>query len=97
MLAMVRIGADRRNLREVFWWSVDAGFGITEISARNSRFVLHYISAKISRAIPQFQGARIGAAIEVWPESGAATSTVVSRHRPFVNQKRRAHKRRRAG
>ncbi len=76
--AMVRIGADRRNLRAKVFGGASMLNGITEIGARNSRFVLDYIERENIACDASSTGGMSARQLKFWPESGAARQRLVS-------------------
>ena len=83
--AMVRIGADRRNLRAKVFGGASMLSGITDIGARNARFALGYLDREGIVCDAASTGGDSARQLKFLPESGSARQRLV-RDAPVIQR-----------
>lgn len=85
--AMLRVGADRRQLRAKVFGGASMLSGITDIGARNACFAMEYIEREGIVCDGASTGGVSARQVKFWPESGVARQRIV-RNAPVVQKSR---------
>lgn len=75
--AILRLGADRRNLRAKVFGGGSMLAGMTDIGERNARFVLNFLRHEGIACDAASTGGTAARQVKFWPESGIAKQRLV--------------------
>lgn len=80
---LIRLGADRRNLRSKVFGGAQMVHGLSEEGARNGEFVIDFLAREGIEHLGGDLGGRNARRVEFWPGSGRARMKLVSEKVPL--------------